>query len=338
MTKFTRPWLLPFVPLYRAALAVHDQRLKHGWEPVQRLNWPVISIGNLSTGGSGKTPLTIELARLLTEAGVSVDILSRGYGRKSRQAAQVNAEGSWEEFGDEPLLMAQSTGLPVYVASQRYAAGVLAEAAAKANTTNQSHLHLLDDGFQHRQLYREIDILLINRSDWQDSLLPAGNLRETHKAIQRASLIAIPSDEADIESKIRSTGFIGPIWQLRRKMDVNAAVNQYSVKKSEPIAAFCGIAHPEQFFKGIEAAGLQIAARNAFTDHHAYTQSELKKIIDNARKAGAKALLTTEKDLVRLGTQRRLIEAALPLAAVSLRTEIHEAQSAINWLLERVDL
>ena len=78
MTKFTRPWLLPFVPLYRAALAVHDQRLKHGWEPVQRLNWPVISIGNLSTGGSGKTPLTIELARLLTEAGVSVDILSRG--------------------------------------------------------------------------------------------------------------------------------------------------------------------------------------------------------------------------------------------------------------------
>src|ERR1035441_1425184 len=105
MTKLSRPWLLPLNPLYRAALAFRDLRLSLGWEKVQQLNWPVISIGNLSTGGAGKTPLTIELARLLTAAGVNVDILSRGYGRKSLHAAHVNPEGSSAEFGDEPLLI-----------------------------------------------------------------------------------------------------------------------------------------------------------------------------------------------------------------------------------------
>ena len=122
MSRCVRPWLLPLTPLYAAGAGI-AARLKS----VHRLSWPVISVGNLSTGGSGKTPLTMELARLLNEAGVGVDILSRGYGRKSDGAMRVNPQGSAEEFGDEPLLMAQRTGLPVYVAPRRYEAGLLAE-------------------------------------------------------------------------------------------------------------------------------------------------------------------------------------------------------------------
>lgn len=339
MTKLARPWLLPLNPLYCAAVGFRNLRLSLGWEKVQRLNWPVISVGNLSTGGAGKTPLTIELARLLTAAGVSVDILSRGYGRKSNYAARVNPEGSAEEFGDEPLLMAQATGLPVYVARHRYEAGVEAELDASiealSTTSNSLQIHLLDDGFQHRQLYRNVDILLINRRDWEDSLLPAGNLREGKKAIQRASVVAIPSDDPGFEDVVRFAGFTGPVWRVNRRMDTSGAISKLGLNVGEPIAAFCGIAHPEEFFNQLETRHRRVA-KITFPDHHTYSESDLQKIIEAALKVGAKVLLTTEKDLARLGSQRRLLEANLPLAAVGLRTEILESEKALSWIFERL--
>ena len=170
-----RPWLAPFTPLYAAGLALRNLRIANGWEPIRRLRFPVISIGNLSTGGAGKTPLTVVLASALTQRGLNVDVLSRGYGRNNRQPALVDPNGTAEEFGDEPLLIARNTGVPVYVARQRYEAGLLAEAAIA--DPEKPAIHLLDDGFQHRQLHRDVDILLLNRQDWDDRLLPAGNLR-----------------------------------------------------------------------------------------------------------------------------------------------------------------
>ena len=122
-----RRLLLPLVPLYRLALALREIRLSAGLEKVHTLHWPVISIGNLSTGGSGKTPLTIALVKALGELGFPVDVLSRGYGRTDTLPARVLADGAAEEFGDEPLLIARATGVPVYVAAQRYQAGLLAE-------------------------------------------------------------------------------------------------------------------------------------------------------------------------------------------------------------------
>src|ERR1035437_8048776 len=129
MTKpfSSRGLLLPLVPIYRLALGARELSLHLRLEPVRRLRWPVISLGNLSTGGSGKTPLTIALAKALTRRGYAVDVLSRGYGRQSKLAARVRLDGRVEEFGDEPLLIVRETGLPVYVAGQRYQAGLLAE-------------------------------------------------------------------------------------------------------------------------------------------------------------------------------------------------------------------
>lgn len=125
-----RKLLLPLVPLYRLALAARELRMGTRLEPVRRLRFPVVSIGNLSTGGAGKTPLAIALARALQQRGLAVDVLSRGYRRRGQSAARVDPNGSADDFGDEPLLIAQAASVPVYVAARRYEAGLLAESAS----------------------------------------------------------------------------------------------------------------------------------------------------------------------------------------------------------------
>jgi tetraacyldisaccharide 4'-kinase len=321
-----RKLLLPLVPAYRLALALRELRLGTKLEPVRRLRWPVVSIGNLSTGGSGKTPFTIALTKKLESRGLRVDVLSRGYGRDSQHAARVDPDGTAEEFGDEPLLIARETGAPVYVAGQRYEAGLLAESERSADF--RFGLHLLDDGFQHRQLYRDADILLLDRRDWEDGLLPAGNLREPLRAIRRAGMIAIPADEPELETELKAWGWEGPIWRLHRKMKVPSI--------NGPVVAFCGIARPEPFFAGLEANGLQVAARIAFPDHHRYTSADLKHLINTSRKSGAAALITTEKDKVRLGKLYSAFPESLPLKTAGLRVEIEREDEAIEWLVNRL--
>jgi tetraacyldisaccharide 4'-kinase len=325
-----RRWLAPLTPLYAAGLALRNRRIENGTEPVRRLRYPVVSIGNLSTGGAGKTPLIIALALALQKHGLHVDVLSRGYGRQSKLAARVNPNGTAEDFGDEPLLITRETGLPVYVAPQRYDAGLLAEADAQpiSEQNHQPIVHLLDDGFQHRQLARDVDILILNQHDWQDTLLPAGNLREPLSAIRRANVIVIPADVPELESELRTWGWQGPVWRLRRSMEIPVA--------SGPMAAFCGIARPEQFFAGLEASGLHLAARAVFPDHHRYTARELDRLISAARAAGATALITTEKDRVRLGNLASTFPAALPLITARLRIEIEDQAAAIDWLVGRL--
>jgi tetraacyldisaccharide 4'-kinase len=343
--------LLPLLPLYRLALAFREFRLHFGIEPLRRLRFPVISIGNLSTGGAGKTPMTIALAQALAARGLRVDVLSRGFGRQSKLAARVHPDGSAEEFGDEPLLIARETGAPVYVAPQRYDAGLLAENDAGTNAPCPIHsrtvrkggkpqtttdevenrepiVHLLDDGFQHRQLARDVDILLLNQRDWQDWLLPAGNLREPLEAARRADILAIPASEPELEAALRVWGWSGPVWRLHRAMEINAV--------SGPVAAFCGIARPEQFFAGLEDAGLEVALRLAFPDHFTYTQRVLEELIADAREKEVSAIITTEKDLVRLGELKTIFPKSMPLATARLCTKIENQAEAIDWLVDRI--
>ncbi len=317
-----RRWLFPLVPLYAAGVAWRNRRIESGSEPVRRLRWPVVSIGNLSTGGSGKTPLTIALAKALTMRGLTVDVLSRGYGRRSRLPVRVDPNGTAEEFGDEPLLIAREAQVPVYVAAQRYHAGLLAEADSSA--VPGDGVHILDDGFQHRRLARDVDIVLLNREDWQDRLLPAGNLREPLTAIRRATVLAIPADEPDFEAELRAWGWQGPIWRLRRTMDVP--------RVDGPVLAFCGIARPGQFFLGLEAAGMRLAKCCAFPDHHRYTNADVERLTVSAVVAGAAALITTEKDAVRLGERAFSFKELLPLKAAGLGIEIQDQGAALDWL------
>jgi tetraacyldisaccharide 4'-kinase len=320
-----RPWLAPLVPLYAAGAALREVRVRNGWEPVRRLRWPVISVGNLSTGGVGKTPLVIALVRLLRSKGFGVDVLSRGYGRESREAVRVLPDGSAIEFGDEPLLIAREADVPVYVAPRRYDAGMLAEAE---DHFAGPRVHILDDGFQHRQLARDVDVVILNRADLEDSLLPAGNLREPLRGMRRAHVIAIPSDDPELEADLRRRGWSGAIWRLRRHMEVPAIQG--------PAAAFCGIARPEQFFSGLEAGGLRLTVRTAFRDHYRYTAADVEGLIGAARAAGASVLITTEKDRVRLGALAGAFPPELRLTTARLTTEIQDEHAAIEWLVGRL--
>ncbi len=323
--RAARPLLWPLVPVYRAGLALRELQLRSGLKPVRKLKWPVVSIGNLSTGGSGKTPLTIALAKALTARGLHVDVLSRGYGRRGRAPARVYPTGSLGEFGDEPLVIAREAGVPVFVATERYQAGLLAEANAARERIG---VNLLDDGFQHRQLARDIDILLLSRRDLADHLLPAGNLREALHAAMRAQVIAIPADETDVEAEIRARGWKAQVWRLRRHMQIPHV--------DGPALAFCGIARPDQFFQGLESAGVKLAARTVFADHHKYTAADLARIESEARDAGATALLTTEKDRIRIGSLAESLPASLLLQIVQLRIEIEDEPAAIDWLVDRL--
>jgi tetraacyldisaccharide 4'-kinase len=375
-----RPFLRPLVPLYRLALGMRELRLGRGWERVERLERPVISIGNISAGGAGKTPLTIALARALTRRGIAVDVLSRGYGRRSKLAARVDPTGAAEEFGDEPLLIARAAGVPVFVARQRVEAGRLVE-TAEANASRQGTtsvvpqmpqnknrasapegtdgaqglkppvlvgsgngttevmpcykasaiedtprfaLHLLDDGFQHRQLARDVDIVLVNHADLADALLPAGNLREPLASLQRATVLAIPAEEPETASALRAMGFAGPIWRIRRRMEVPTI--------NGPVIAFCGIARPAQFFSGLEQAGLELAVRKVYADHHRYTAAELLQLASAALTTRA-TLVTTEKDAVRLAPLLHLLPPAVELQTAVLVSEIEDEDAALDWLL-----
>lgn len=330
--------LLPLTLLYRVGLGVREASLHAGREPIRRLGWPVVSIGNLSTGGAGKTPLTIALARALTARGIEVDVLSRGYGRTSRAVARVDPEGTAQDFGDEPLVIAREAGVPVYVAAERYDAGLLAEGEQKAaapptglpapDSSPPSRVHLLDDGFQHRQLARQIDILLLNRRDWSDHLLPAGNLREPRTTLSRAHVIAVPAHDPELEAQIERYGWTGPIWRLRRNTQVP--------RLAGPVIAFCGIAHSQQFFAGLESAGLHLASRVAFADHHPYIAHDIDCLLDAARSVRAAALVTTEKDLARMGALAARIPQSLPLVTAKLSLEIEDETAAIDWLLARL--
>jgi tetraacyldisaccharide 4'-kinase len=309
-----RSLLAPLTPLYRLGLALRERRLA-----IRRLRFPVISIGNLSTGGAGKTPMAIALAKALAARGFHVDVLSRGYGRSGAGAARVRPDGTAEEFGDEPLVIARRACVPVYVAAERYEAGLLAE------SEGAPAVHILDDGFQHRQLHRDIDILLLSARDLRDRLLPAGNLREALHAATRADVIAIPAAEPEVESDIRAWRWSGPVWRLGRRMEVPPV--------DAPALAFCGIARPEQFFAGLQAAGADLAATETFRDHHRYTQNDLDRLAAKAARCGASALLTTEKDAVRLAG----LKLPLPVVTAALLTEIANEGAAMEWLASRLD-
>ncbi|HVC46231.1 MAG TPA: tetraacyldisaccharide 4'-kinase [Terracidiphilus sp.] len=320
--------MFPFVPLYAAGVRWRNLLAETRWEPSRELRLPVVSIGSLSTGGAGKTPLTIELARLLSARGFYVDVLSRGYGRRTSIAARVRPEGVAEDFGDEPLLIARETGVPVFVDAERYAAGLLAEGYIPQENAAQPCVHLLDDGFQHRRLLRTVDIVLLSREDWQDALLPAGNRREFHSAVRRAHVLVIPAEEPEFEAVLRAWGWRGPVWRLSRRMQVPIV--------DGPVVAFCGIARPAQFFNGLRAAGLTVATQTAFKDHFRYAVADCYRLIDSARATGATALVTTEKDLARLGSLGGVLRGDLPLHTVHLQVALEDETAALDWLAARL--
>ncbi len=300
--------------LYSFVTAFRNQLYDRELLVARHLGRPVVSVGNISVGGSGKTPFVIALGELLQARGIAFDVLSRGYGRRSKGVRVVDPAGLPEEFGDEPLLIARRLKAPVVVGEDRYAAGLTAERQFGIQ------LHLLDDGFQHRRLARDFDIVLVTPEDVRDRLLPRGRLREPLSALRRADAVVLMSG-ADPQA----FPVAGPFWRARRGI----------LPKDVPPrpVAFCGIARPKNFFLQLTKAGIEPAAEAVFRDHHRYTRDDIHDLLHLAQKSDAGGFVTTEKDAVNLGGY---FSSLNPLAVIPVKLELVDGQVALDVMLSAI--
>ncbi len=306
----------PLSALYGAGMALRNALFDRGVLPTLRLEQPVVSVGNISAGGAGKTPFVIALGELLKQRGIIFDVLSRGYGRKSRGVFVVDPQGTASEYGDEPLLIARKLGVPVIVGESRYDAGLAAE-----QKFSQSRLHLLDDGFQHRGLARNFDIVLMTASDFEDRLLPAGRLRESLSSLRRADAIVLPRELAVEDQGLRGR----PMWRMTRET-LLSAVPQCPI-------VFCALARPQQFFTQVRATGIVPVAEVVFRDHHAYHERDIQRLLRMRKELGSRGFVTTEKDMVNLGDLRAGLEA---VAVAGLKLTIDRSDELVDTILTRI--
>ncbi|MGA8620419.1 MAG: tetraacyldisaccharide 4'-kinase [Candidatus Sulfotelmatobacter sp.] len=292
--------------------ALYDRRVLRS----RRLRGPVISVGNISTGGSGKTPFVILLGELLKDRGIGFDVLSRGYGRKTRGVLLVDPGGLPGDFGDEPLLMGRRLQAPVVVGEDRYEAGKFAESRFGPQ------MHLLDDGFQHRGLVRDFDIVLVTPDDARDRLLPAGRMREPLGSLQRADAVVLASGASPnsfpLAAKI--------VWRVRRGIVTH--------KVSDRPIVFCGIARPQNFVLQLRATGIDPVAEAVFRDHHAYTANDVRDLLQLKQRSEAGGFVTTEKDAVNLGGY---LDALAPLAVIPVKMELADADNAVDTMLRVIE-
>jgi tetraacyldisaccharide 4'-kinase len=306
----------------------------------RRLRRPVISIGNIAVGGRGKTPLTALVAQLLLEMGERPAILSRGYKRSDPQDGAVvvrDAGGVRADLGrsgDEPMMLArQLPGAIVITSPDRYLGGRLAELHLGAT------VHLLDDGFQHFQLDRDADIVVVAREDLSGRTLPSGRLREPADVLIAAdALVSFDPIERPVapDAVFSATRHVGaPRFEDGRgDADARPEGRAYSDVRPDSDArhrvyVISGIAHPEHFVAAVRSHGLTVVGERAFTDHHPYSARDLERVVTEARSAGADAIVTTEKDFVRLLPHRPF---ALPVGYLPLTIEVEPREEFRAWL------
>lgn len=315
----------------------------------------MISVGNLVVGGSGKTPAVAALATLLADSGERPVILSRGYGRRRRTADVVivsdgaGAIAPVEESGDEPQMLARMLPrIPVVVASRRYDAGLTAEAQLSPTVL------LLDDGFQHLDLARDIDLLLMSPDDLHEQVLPGGRLRERLTAAGDADALVVAGTEDDARRLASATGVsrtftlvahvAGPVPVRGRQVWPSAAAGAGAAAATSdagpagdslrrlPVAAVAGIARPERFITALKNAGWNVADQHLFRDHHWFDARDIERVEREASSRGAQAIVTTEKDAVRLAA----LTLSMPWYYLPLRVSIAPAEDFGQWLRQRL--
>jgi tetraacyldisaccharide 4'-kinase len=311
-------WLFwPFALLYGAAVVTRVWLYRAGLLREKRLNGVVISVGNLTTGGTGKTPLVMLLAQRLFDRGKRVGILSRGY----RGQVRTDAGAAKDPDADSSIILSDETWLMQRHLGSWVHLGVGADRYAHGRNLEQQGIDwfILDDGFQHLRLYRDVNILLLDALDpfgngW---LLPAGRLREPRSAMARADLVMItrsahaPAVEAVVRRFTPAPIFyaqpeLKEIYLEGRGTEDTTAADWLGKR----MFVFCGIGNPQAFVENVAHWGMDVAGHMAFRDHHRYTPADAAEIERRATAAGAQALLCTEKDSYNL---RDVHFRALPL-------------------------
>lgn len=292
--------------LYAVIMQLRALAYKHRIFRVKRLPLPVISVGNIAMGGTGKTPAVMLIARELMARGKRVAVLTRGYGGSLEGETRIVSDGvslllTPAEAGDEPCLLAASLpGLMVVMGSDRYRGGCLALQELSADC------FILDDGFQHQRLHRDLDIVLLDATapfgnGWT---LPAGFLREPATVLNRADLVILTRSPA-VDSAVNGLPEQIPVCRSAHVLTGYTRLSgggpqPFSSLKGKRIVAFCGIADPAAFFNGLESSGVQLAATLAFPDHCEYGAREMEAIGRLKQQFRADCLLTTAKDAVKL--------------------------------------
>jgi tetraacyldisaccharide 4'-kinase len=325
--------LPPLSVLYSAVTRTRLTLYRRGTFHSTRLDRPVISVGNITTGGTGKTPLVEWISRTLAEAGRKVCILTRGYGRDNPGRMVVVSDGTTvlatpSEAGDEPFLLATNlVGTAAVISNaDRVAAGK--EAISRFNTD----CFVLDDGFQHLRLERDLNIVTIDATNpWGGGhLLPYGRLREPLSGLNRADCIVITrTDQVNnlttLHNEIRKYGADVPVFESRMVTSRVTTLHDSSAALVPPLAAFCAVGNQRSFF---EAVTHEVVLQKAFPDHHRYTQSDIDSLIDEARRAGAKSLITTAKDAVKL----RSLSFSLPCYVQEIEPLIENVDELIRLI------
>jgi tetraacyldisaccharide 4'-kinase len=310
---------------------------------VRRLDRPVISVGNLVVGGSGKTPVVATLAKLLSDAGERPSILSRGYGRRqSADGVVVVSDGERvcakaTQSGDEPYMLAQRLPrVPVFVSPDRYLSGRLAERRFGCT------VHLLDDGFQHVQLGRDVELVVIARSHLDERLLPFGSLREPISAARAADALLVSGSDTDVEAV---TGHLGVEhgFVLAPKYDalraIGAGCGEAFEARDRRVVAVAGIARPDRFFAALRALGWDVVRELVFRDHHWFTSRDVDAIRRVAADTGVDLVITTEKDAVRLQSlvaQAPEPDGTVAWAVLPLELVIEPPDRFNGWLAARL--
>lgn len=314
---------------YHGLLDAREWLYQRGILRANRLGCPVVSVGNLTVGGTGKTPAVELAAKTLADLGFRPAVVSRGYRRQSRGVQVVADTASIrldaDEAGDEPFLLARRMpGVPVVVGANRYEAARLAVQRFGATAV------VLDDGFQHRTLVKDLEIVMVRaRRPWGNGrLLPHGPLREPLSALGRADLVVAAAvgdeDLAEVRATVAAHAPWVPVVRARY-----VAVECWEAERMRPrpladlargpLLAFAGIASPDAFRRTLEGLGVRLVDMAPLADHHRYTADDLRTLAGRATAAGAAGLVTTEKDWVRL---RRVVLPPCPLYVVSIRLEL----------------
>ena len=290
---------------YRGAIAARNRLYDGGVLKQEKLPRPVISVGNLTVGGTGKTPTVIFLANLFKEKGRRPAVLSRGYGGKAHFPVNVVSDGNrilmgWSEAGDEPILIARAApGIPVLTGSRRFLTGRAAVEKFGADVL------ILDDGFQHRSLFRDIDMVLLDaaRPVGNGFLLPRGPLREPPDALLRADILLRTGDAVNGEP-LREAASLPSFRAIHKPQELVAGgtgrMETVAALSGQKVFAFAGIGSPEAFRRSLTDLGAAVAGFRAFPDHHPYDLSDIERLRRLAARSGAARIVTTEKDGIRL--------------------------------------
>lgn len=311
-----------------------------GWLKTRFAPIPIVSVGNITVGGTGKTPMSIFLAESLSEMGVHAAIVSRGYGGSQGVIpTRVPFDGVWREFGDEPILMARKlANTPVIVSRDRYH-GVLF-----AKKRFDAELVILDDGFQHRQLDREVDLLLIDarHPPYSDAMLPLGGLRDPVDQIARSNLIVLTHvDESphllNLEAWLHSNAAGIPIFKSQHVFSGLYDTSIDSMRdpesmRSQKTALLCGIASPDSFRALVQKLGAEIVDETVMVDHHPFTRKELDETIERAIKKGAESIITTAKDHVRL--MHLLGNYDIPVFVLEISIQMDQTHAFIQKIMK----